>query len=65
VEWRYPIYTAGVDISKNCERPLLAVGRLWAFDFKRLLWRKPTLRLKNSEAIVDPKQPLDFRQKPV
>jgi hypothetical protein len=39
VEWRYPIYTAGVDISKNCERPLLAELRSSGCALESLLWR--------------------------
>jgi len=39
--------------------PLLVVSRSLGCDDERLLWRKQTLRMKISAAIVDPTETLD------
>lgn len=40
-----------------CARgPVLAVDRLWALQFQRLLWGKPKLKLSSLAAMNDPLQ---------
>jgi len=46
-------------ISRGYERPLMAEDCLWWGICQRRLWRKQSLKLDESAAIVDPQRTLD------